>query len=256
MNKLLLGAIIIIILGMSPTKAMAQIGEHRNDLAIGFGGGYTLSNVGFTPEIPQKMLGGCTFGLAIRYTCEKYFKSVCSIMAELNITQMGWKEDILTSEDYPVINEYTGVAEKLSRKITYVQLPLMARMNWGRERKGAAGFFQVGPQAGYYLSDKITSNFDLDQRNISERVGALQEAPNDSMSIENKFDYGIVGGAGLEISTKKAGHFILEARYYYGLGDIFNNSKSDYFGRSNNNSIIIRFTWLFDIIRTKDNNIK
>ena len=27
--------------------AAAQIGEHRNDLSIGFNGGYVLSNVGF-----------------------------------------------------------------------------------------------------------------------------------------------------------------------------------------------------------------
>lgn len=244
------------LMALPPLKAGAQIGEHRNDLAIGVSGGYTLSSVGFTPEIPQKMLGGMTLGLTVRYTCEKYFKSVCSIVAELNMTQMGWKEDILTADDQPVINTLTGKTEELSRRITYIQLPLMARMSWGRERRGVAGFFQAGPQAGYYITDKVTSNFQFEERNISSRVGALQEAPNDTMAIQNKFDYGIVAGAGLEISTKRLGHFLIEGRYYYGLGDIFKNSKSDYFARSNNSSIIIKLTWLYDVVRTKNDKIK
>ena len=29
----------------------AQIGEHRNDLAIGFNAGYIMSSVGFTPKV-------------------------------------------------------------------------------------------------------------------------------------------------------------------------------------------------------------
>ena len=41
----------------------AQIGDHRNELAIGFNGGYVMSNVGFTPSVTQKMHGGLTGGL-------------------------------------------------------------------------------------------------------------------------------------------------------------------------------------------------
>jgi hypothetical protein len=52
------------------------------------------------------------------------------------------------------------------------------------------------------------------------------------------------------------GHFILEGRYYYGLGDIYGNSKSDYFGRSNFGQIVIKMTYLFDLIRTKNDKIK
>ena len=59
----------------------AQIGDHRNELAIGFNGGYVMSNVGFTPSVTQKMHGGLTGGFTVRYTCEKYFKSICAIVA-------------------------------------------------------------------------------------------------------------------------------------------------------------------------------
>ena len=68
--------------------------------------------------------------------------------------------------------------------------------------------------------------------------------------IDNKLEYGIAGGLGLELSTK-IGHFILEGRYYYGLSDIYDNSKKGFFGRSANQSIVIRGAYLLDLIKTK-----
>ena len=69
--------------------------------------------------------------------------------------------------------------------------------------------------------------------------------------IDNKLEYGIAGGLGLELSTK-IGHFILEGRYYYGLSDIYDNSKKGFFGRSANQSIVIRGAYLLDLIKTKE----
>ena len=63
---------------------------------------------------------------------------------------------------------------------------------------------------------------------------------------DKKFDYGIVGGGGVEIRTG-IGHFQLEARYYYGLSDFYNNSKKDYFSRSAHSYIGGRLTYLFDL---------
>lgn len=234
----------------------AQVGEHRSELSVGVNGGYVMSNVGFNPSIPQKSLGGLTGGLTVRYTCEKYFNSICALVGEVNYTQTGWKEDILTAEDLPVINPVTGVAEEYQRSLTYIQVPLMARMGWGRERKGVQFFCQLGPQIGVFLGDKVTSNFEWDKRNTADRIGAQRDAAQDSLPIQRKFDYGIVGGLGLEYSHPKVGHFIIEGRYYYGLGDIFNNSKRDYFGRSNLNNIVIKLTYLFDISRTNNSKIK
>lgn len=239
-----------------PLTATAQIGEHRNDFSVGVGGGYISSTVGFNPSIPQSRLGSVVGGLSVRYVCEKYFSTVCSIYGEVNLAQVGWKEKILTQTDQPVINEYTGVAEEFQRTLTYLQVPLFARLGWGRERKGFQVFFQAGPQIGFLLGDKAKSNFDFALRNQTERVESQQEAPQDSLDIEKKFDYGIVAGIGLEYSHPKLGHFIIEGRYYYGLGDIFGNSKSDYFGRSNNNSIVVKLTYLFDITKTKNTKIK
>ena len=241
---------------MMAVTAAAQVGDYRSEVAVGVNGGYVMSTVGFNPNIPQQTLGGMTGGLSVRYTCEKYFNSICALVGEVNYTQTGWREDILTAEDMPVINQYTGQPEEFERRLTYIQVPMMARMGWGRERKGFQFFFQLGPQVGMFLSDKSKANFNFDRRNVNDRIGAQREAAQDTLAIQRKFDYGIVGGLGLEYSHPKVGHFIIEGRYYYGLGDIYNNSKRDYFGRSNLGNIVVKLTYLFDIMKSDNPKIK
>ena len=232
--------------------AVAQIGDYRTDFAVGGSAGYMLSNVGFMPEVPQGMLGGLTGGLTMRYTCEKYFKSICAIVAEVNVAQTGWKEDIKDADRQPVY--YADDTDRLNplfyeRKMTYLQIPLMARMGWGRERKGFQFFFQVGPQIGVFLNESTSSNVVSGKATLNQRTSLV--VAQDTMAVEKKFDYGIAAGIGLEFSHRKLGHFMVEGRYYYGLGDIYGNSKSDYFGRSNLGQIVIKATYLFDLIRTK-----
>ena len=169
-------------------SALAQIGEHRNDFAIGINGGYQLSNVGFVPRVSQGLLGGFSGGLSMRYVCEKYFNTICSVQGEVNFAQAGWKESILDEADQPVINATTELPEEYSRTINYVQVPIFAHLAWGREQRGAQFFFQVGPQFGYYLSESTKSNFNWEDRNMYDRVNPT--CAQDTMAVEHKFDYG------------------------------------------------------------------
>ena len=123
MRRIILGLML-----MLPYVAYSQIGDYRTDLAVGVNGGYTMSNVGFSPNVPQSQLGGITAGFTMRYTCEKYFKSICAIVAEVNLTQMGWKEKIVDADNSPVINAVSGEVEQYQRQLTYIQIPFMARM--------------------------------------------------------------------------------------------------------------------------------
>ena len=241
--------IISAILSIVPVAMTAQIGEHRNDLAIGFNGGLNMSSVSFTPKVSQAKLNGITGGLSVRYVCEKYFSTVCSLYGEINYSQMGWKEDIVDVNDMPVINTATGLPEEYSRTVNYIQVPLMAHLAWGREQKGFAFFVNLGPQFGIYMSESTKTNFDFSDRNAADRVNPV--CAQDTMSVENKFDYGIAAGAGIEFSHPKVGHFLLEGRYYYGLGNIYGDSKRDYFGSSNFGTITVKLAYLFDIVRTR-----
>lgn len=243
----LLSTVISLLVAVS---AMAQIGSHRNDMSIGVNGGYILSNVGFNPKINQSQHGGLTGGFSFKYVCEKYFSTICSVQAEVNYSQIGWKENIIDLEDKPVINSVTNVAEEYSRTINYIQIPVFAHLAWGREVKGLQFFFQAGPQLGIFMSESTKINFELDSRNFEQR--ANNTVAQDTMAVENKLDYGIAVGAGIEYSHPKIGHLQLEARYYYGLGNIYGDSKRDFFGKSNFGNIVVKLTYLFDVMRTKD----
>ncbi len=239
----------IYIMMCSPLALMAQIGDYRNGLAIGFNGGYVLSNIGFNPNVSQTFHNGMSGGLTIRYVSEKYFKTICSIQGEINFTQAGWKENIVDVNKNKVINPITGQNEAYQRTINYLQIPIFAHLAWGREQKGVNFFVQAGPQVGLYLNESTSTNFNLEQRNTEDRANNI--VAQDTMAVEKKIDYGIAAGLGLEYSIPKVGHFMLEGRYYYGLGDIFRNTKRDYFGKSNIGNIIIKLTYLFDITKTK-----
>lgn len=253
-NKARLKALLVAFLLLSQLVATAQVGEHRSELAVGVNGGVVLSSVGFLPKVPQSQHQGLTGGFSFRYTSEKYFNSICAIVGEVNYARIGWKESILDVDDLPVINAVTGLAEEYQRDMNYIQVPVFARLGWGRERRGFQFFFQVGPQFGMFLSENTKMNFELRQRNSEKRTSPV--IAQDTMAVEHKIDYGIAGGAGLEFSHPKLGHFLLEGRYYYGLGDIYGNSKRDYFARSNFSNITVKLTYLFDILKTKNPKIK
>ncbi len=255
MSRWMLLSVLTALLLLTTQSIRAQVGDYRNELAVGLSGGVTMSTVGFSPRVPQKQLTGTLAGVTLRYTCEKYFKSICAVVAEVNLVQTGWSEDILDANDNPCYyaDDPTN-ALYYERQMRYVQVPIMARLGWGRERRGFQGFFQVGPQVGFFLSEKTSTNL---------RDGYEPEQPRssyinaqESMPVENKFDYGIAVGAGLEYSRPKLGHFLLEGRYYYGLGNIYGNSKSDYFGKSNFGQIAVKLTYLFDVIKTNNSKIK
>lgn len=211
--------------------ANAQIEQPRNILEIGVAGGMNLSSMEFQPSIRQKMKNSINGGLSVRYTSEKYFSMICAAQVELNFTQRGWEEDF---DD--------GTTNSYSRTLNYLELPLLAHLSWGKEERGLQFFINLGPQFAFLLDEeeKYNGEWSIEQRPQSIR-------PIYGKGVEREFDYGILGGLGLELKTK-AGNFFIEGRYYYGLSDIFGNSKLDDFGRSANKVITVRLGYSIRIL--------
>ena len=236
MKKLLLLTFALLLTVM----AYGQIGERRAQLTVGASGGLMFNTVDFDPTIKQTQHSGPTFGVTLRYTCEKYFSTVCAVQIELNYSQLGWKENILNSSGQALADTY-------SRNMGYLQLPFMARLSWGKEKGGLMFFILLGPQFGYYLtgSEDKGSSWTLNDDGNPDRPNSVYQQYG--MKPDHKLDYGLTGGLGLELNTKKGKHYIIEGRYYYGLSDIFNNGKKDVFSRSANTTIQAKFAYLFDI---------
>lgn len=220
-----------------PASLTAQVGSPRTDFAIGFNAGCTLNRISFTPGIKQTIKPEFTGGITLRYTCEKYFKSLCAVQMEFNYANLGWQEVIETSSD------------TYSRDMHYLQVPILARMGWGYEKKGALFYVVAGPQLGFCLKDNENKTGAFSEETLNKRPNKVTQQYG--KSIERPFDYGITAGLGVEVNTIKAGHFMLEGRYYFALSDIFNNGKKDPFSRSANGTIVAKLTYLFDVIKTK-----
>jgi len=226
-----------------PLIGRAQIGEYRNVFSVGASGGYMLSSVGFVPKVTQGQHGGLVGGLIVRYTSEKYFKTICSIQGEINYAQAGWRENIVDMQKQPVMHSDTEEAERYERTLNYIQVPILAHLAWGKEERGMQFFIELGPQFGYSISESTSTNFTIpSDYNYNDR--ANHTVAQDTMAVENKFDYGIAVGAGMEYGVPHLGRFALSARYYYGLGNIYGSSKRDYFAKSNIGQIVVKLSYL------------
>ena len=226
--KTIIGIALLLTIGV--LSGRAQIGEQRHNFAVGFNGGINLNSVTFSPTVQQKNLMGINGGLTVRYISEKYFSMICGAQVELNFSQHGWAEFY---EDFPEL-QYT-------RKMNYVEIPFLAHLAFGRDR-GVQFFIHAGPQVGFFISDTRTLN---DAWNSLPNNVIITTEQHDK-NVENKFDYGITGGLGLELRTK-AGNFLVEGRYYFALSDFYKSSKKDYFSRSAHGVIVAKVSYLFDI---------
>lgn len=217
---------------LAPGSLSAQR-EYSPNFAIGGKAGATLSRMSFSPEVHQKFTQGMTMGIAARYTEEKYF----GLIGEINFVQRGWAEDF-ARDDAPQFN--------YERTLNYVSIPLLTHIYFGSQK--VRGFVNLGPEVSFMLSNKIKANFDY------ENYASIQDFPqgyrtNEQLSkeVERKFDYGIAGGAGIEFIVKKRHSFMLEGRYYFGLGNIFKDSKRDFFSASRNQSIEVTLKYMIRV---------
>lgn len=134
---------------------------------------------------------------------------ICGAQLELNFSQRGWDEKFDPEQGFSSEDSYV-------RTMNYLEIPFLAHLAFGKD-KGVQFFVNLGPQIGLLLneSEKRKGTWETANRAPNEQYGKW---------VENKFDYGIVGGGGIEVRTK-AGNFLLEGRYYFGLADFYNSTK-------------------------------
>ncbi len=220
------------------TLSFAQVGELRSNLAMGVNAGYNLSRVDFSPTIKQELQPGLTGGFTLRYTTEKYFALICAAQLEVNLAQRGWRELI---ED--------GSNNTYHRTTNYIEIPFFAHLGWGKREDKMQFFVNAGPQFGFYLPSKKEEYYGFSEEypwDESKRPGSTTQQYG--KAVENTLEYGIAGGVGMELKTG-IGNFLIEGRYFFGLSDMFGNSKADPFGRSANTTITGKISYLIDITK-------
>lgn len=221
------GFLVLIFMALS-LPAISQT-HYSSNVTLGVKGGVTLSEVFFNPSVRQKFNQGVTAGVMFRYIEENHF----GLLAELNFVQRGWAEN------------FEGAPYKYSRTINYLELPVMAHIYFGRRGKF---FFNAGPQIGLYLGDSTDADFD------PKEMATLPDFPytnrmNEQMLLDvtQKIDYGISAGLGGEFNVNKRNSISIEARFYFGLGNIFPSKRVDTYSASNQMTLSATIGYWFRI---------
>ncbi len=202
--------------------------HYTSRIYVGAKGGVDLSRMFFNPSVKQVLKPGAMFGFMFRYVEERNF----GLLAEVNFMQRGWKENF---EKEPF---------SYSRNLDYLQIPVMAHIYFGRRGKC---FLNIGPEIGFRLSDKVHSSFDAtDVANISN-FPRYHETMQYTEEVRQRVDYGICAGLGGEFSINPFHSINLEARFYYGLGNLFGSSKRDNFNASNSMALEITLGYWFRV---------
>lgn len=222
MTRRCLNLLLAAVLGMT-AAAQSHI-EGR--WSIGAKGGVCFTKQNFTPSVPQTLLPGMTLGITARYVEERHF----GIIAELNLEQRGWKES------------FEGYEYAYRRRLTYLHLPLLTHIYFGNNR--VKGFFNAGPEVALLIGRKTIANFDY---TLTEFPIPNRHTEQFNLDVARKFDYGITAGVGLEVNVARHHSLVLEGRFYYGLGDLFNNRKADPFSGSSSMAILATLGYVYTL---------
>ncbi len=201
--------------------------HYKPHISVGARAGASLASMSFSPSVKQGMNAGSCGYVTFRYTEEKLF----GLVAEFGWTTRGWKENF---EEHPF---------SYSRSLTYLTLPVMTHIYFGSKRFKT--FVNLGPSVSYCIGSKISADFDYTNPGAVEGFPRNRQTEQLSADVHNKFDYGIAAGLGFEFFVNPRNSIVAEARYYYGLGNIFPSSKADTFGASRNMNIEITLGYNF-----------
>ena len=222
--------LLLLLLIMASVTGIDAQTHYKSHVHIGGHAGVTFSEMDFVPKTKQSLTSGMTMGLSFRYAEERHV----GLYAELNLSQRGWAED------------FEGAPLSYTRTLTYIELPIMTHIFFGSQK--FKGFVNLGPQIGYNVGESISSDFDYEHpETVPEFPSGYRVNEQMYTPVKNKFDYGICAGLGGEYIMKHRHSFLLEARFYYGLGNIFPDSKKDVFSASRSLCFYVTLGYMFSL---------
>ena len=166
---------------------------------VGVNGGatYNHSTISkhYMTDYQWKDRWGVTLGVMGQYDVNDWL----GVRAELDWTQKNYRltRQILSDLDYKYVNNY-------------LQLPVMASFSFGG--KQLRGFCNAGVYGGYWLT---SGREGTDFNNSSEKVYEFSEDIKFNSERDQRFDFGFVGGIGLEYRFCQRWAAQVEMRYYY-----------------------------------------
>ena len=192
MKRIMCAAVLLAALTTGTTSSFAQVQQTTDESALspkfGIKGGVNLTNMFVEDVSDENMKVGFNAGFFAKLPVTRGF----SIQPELLYTSKGAKEKY---------NNIIQGAGEYRFNLNYIELPVLAVINVAKN-------FNI--HAGPYVSYLAAANI----KNLHEDHSQDEIAELDADNF-NRFDYGLVGGLGIDISN-----FTIGARYNYGLREI------------------------------------
>ena len=192
-------------------SAQEQKTDMENSIRPKFGvkGGVNLSNLYVDNADDENLKLGWNLGLYGKIPLTKGL----SIQPELIYSSKGAK---LTYNNFIL-----GKGE-YRFNLNYVEVPVLAVINLASN---------LNLQAGGYVSYLASANV----KDMNEN-GTIENAKELKADNFNRFDYGLVGGVGVDVQN-----FTIGARYNYGLKEIGNSGLSGQLTKNSKNSVVSVF---------------
>lgn len=192
--------------------------------------GYTMSKIDFEPVVKdQKMLfgGGVDFG----FTFKQYNAKYVGFQAEFYTTSRGYR--------VPIDNANNATFKRIN---TYIELPIFIQFRLNL--KVAYLHVNAGPYISYLISAKEGDNTSGSYKLDNVDFNVLRD---------NRFDYGLMGGAGLSYDFKW-GTIQAEARISYGYADLYDHTYTDMpkESKSVTQQVNIGYFYRFGNLKTKN----
>lgn len=198
---------IIIVLIVFPVFCWSQV-------YVGIKTGYSpLSMISFKPDVKAVIFTGerLDYGLVLKYYDNKWI----GFQGEFNVTQRGYNRPYRSTSD----------TSQLRRVNNYVELPIFLQLHIN-----LAGVY-LHVNAGCYAAYMISAKQGVD-------TSGSMILTNYQFNIlrDNRFDYGLVGGAGIGHEFRW-GVIQVEARFSYGYADLY---KYTYTGMPEESKAIVQ----------------
>lgn len=203
--------------------------HYSSNVALGVKGGIDLSRIFFTPSVKQGWPVNPTFGGMFRYIEENHF----GLIAEVNWVRRGWSEN------------FEGRPFSYRKNLDFIEIPIFAHIYFGSR---ARFFLNAGPQIGFRIAESTVANFDYwNYAHVADFPLNIRRNEQLVEPVTQKIDYGISAGLGCEYSINQKNSVSLEARYYFGLGNVFSSGRQDNFRASNSMYIAITVGYWFRV---------
>jgi opacity protein-like surface antigen len=177
---------------MLPTVAMAQ-------WRVGVNGGadrnHFIIDKHYQTDYVFKDRWGVTLGLMGQYDVSDWL----GVRAELDWTQKNYRHTRAVNKTTRY--DYTN---------NYLQLPVMASFSFGGKK--LRGFCNAGLYGGYWLN---SGREGYDSNDFSDRIFNISEDMEFNSERDQRLDFGLLGGLGLEYRFHRHWAAQVELRYYY-----------------------------------------